>query len=103
MMIWRLGRQQGKEAQYSPYINEPLTQAAQVFYYRNANIICKRREVAIESIISNLLSRFEKGSLSRRELVQGLANTRRQRNGSIRARRHQLQIRNHRSCQCASR
>jgi catechol 2,3-dioxygenase-like lactoylglutathione lyase family enzyme len=27
----------------------------------------------MESIISNLLSRFEKGSLSRRELVQGLA------------------------------
>jgi hypothetical protein len=26
----------------------------------------------MESIISNLLSRFEKGSLSRRELVQGL-------------------------------
>ena len=27
----------------------------------------------MESIISNLLSRFEKGSLSRRDLVQGLA------------------------------
>ena len=27
----------------------------------------------MESVISNLLSRFEKGSLSRRELVQGLA------------------------------
>src|SRR5438128_8288362 len=27
----------------------------------------------MESIISNLLTRFEKGSLSRRELVQGLA------------------------------
>ena len=27
----------------------------------------------MESIISNLLSRFEKGSLSRRELVRGLA------------------------------
>jgi hypothetical protein len=27
----------------------------------------------MESIISNLLSRFEKGSLSRRELAQGLA------------------------------
>jgi catechol 2,3-dioxygenase-like lactoylglutathione lyase family enzyme len=27
----------------------------------------------MESIVSNLLSRFEKGSLSRRELVQGLA------------------------------
>jgi hypothetical protein len=31
------------------------------------------KEIAMESIISNLLSRFEKGSLSRRELVQGLA------------------------------
>src|ERR1700722_19850012 len=28
---------------------------------------------AMESIISNLLARFEKGSLSRRDLVQGLA------------------------------
>jgi hypothetical protein len=27
----------------------------------------------MESIISNLLTRFEKGSLSRRDLVQGLA------------------------------
>jgi len=33
----------------------------------------KPKEIAMESIISNLLSRFEKGSLSRRELVQGLA------------------------------
>jgi len=33
----------------------------------------KAKEVAMESIISNLLSRFEKGSLSRRELVHGLA------------------------------
>jgi glyoxylase I family protein len=33
----------------------------------------KLKEIAMESIISNLLSRFEKGSLSRRELVQGLA------------------------------
>jgi catechol 2,3-dioxygenase-like lactoylglutathione lyase family enzyme len=31
------------------------------------------KEVDMESIISNLLSRFEKGSLSRRDLVQGLA------------------------------
>ena len=33
----------------------------------------KPKEIAMESIISNLLSRFEKGSLSRRELVQDLA------------------------------
>src|SRR5262245_11888779 len=32
-----------------------------------------RKEIAMQSIISNLLSRFEKGSLSRRDLVQGLA------------------------------
>src|SRR5450755_613027 len=32
-----------------------------------------RREIAMDSIISNLVARFEKGSLSRRELVQGLA------------------------------
>jgi catechol 2,3-dioxygenase-like lactoylglutathione lyase family enzyme len=31
------------------------------------------KEALMESIISNLLTRFEKGSLSRRELVQGLA------------------------------
>src|SRR3984893_18108422 len=31
------------------------------------------KERNMESIISNLLSRFEKGSLSRRDLVQGLA------------------------------
>src|SRR5215472_935334 len=31
------------------------------------------KEVAMESIISDLVSRFEKGSLSRRELVRGLA------------------------------
>jgi catechol 2,3-dioxygenase-like lactoylglutathione lyase family enzyme len=42
-------------------------------YYRHANPISKLEEIAMESIISNLLSRFEKGSLSRRELVQGLA------------------------------
>jgi catechol 2,3-dioxygenase-like lactoylglutathione lyase family enzyme len=35
--------------------------------------LIERREIAMESIISNLLARFEKGSLSRRELVQGLA------------------------------
>jgi len=33
----------------------------------------KLKGIAMESIISNLLTRFEKGSLSRRELVQGLA------------------------------
>src|SRR5262249_40231175 len=33
----------------------------------------KLREIAMESIISNLLSCFEKGSLSRRDLVQGLS------------------------------
>src|SRR6202142_3166465 len=32
-----------------------------------------RKDVVMESIISNLLARFEKGSLSRRELVRGLA------------------------------
>src|SRR5437660_10783092 len=31
------------------------------------------KEVAMESIISDLVTRFEKGSLSRRELVRGLA------------------------------
>jgi len=35
--------------------------------------LIERREIAMESIISNLVARFEKGSLSRRELVQGLA------------------------------
>src|SRR5207237_725630 len=33
----------------------------------------QRTEVDMETIISNLLGRFEKGSLSRRELVRGLA------------------------------
>src|SRR6202451_3050237 len=33
----------------------------------------ERKEVAMEPIISDLLTRFEKGSLSRRELVRGLA------------------------------
>jgi hypothetical protein len=31
------------------------------------------REIAMDSIISDLVARFEKGSLSRRDLVQGLA------------------------------
>lgn len=35
--------------------------------------VFQRKEADMESIISNLLARFEKGSLSRRELVQGLA------------------------------
>ena len=35
--------------------------------------LIERREIAMESIISNLVARFEKGSLSRRGLVQGLA------------------------------
>src|SRR5262245_54513313 len=38
-----------------------------------ASLTFKEREVAIESIISDLVSRFEKGALSRRELVSGLA------------------------------
>src|SRR5438309_868387 len=33
----------------------------------------ERKEIDMESVISNLLTRFEKGALSRRELVQGLA------------------------------
>jgi len=33
----------------------------------------ERKDAAMESIISNLVSQFEKGSLSRRELVSGLA------------------------------
>src|SRR4029077_14953208 len=32
-----------------------------------------RKDAAMESIISNLVSQFEKGALSRRQLVQGLA------------------------------
>jgi glyoxylase I family protein len=32
-----------------------------------------RKDIAMESIISNLLTRFENGSLSRRDLVSGLA------------------------------
>jgi len=50
-----------------------LPNGAQLSYYRHADPISKLKEIAMESIISNLLSRFEKGSLSRRELVQGLA------------------------------
>src|SRR5437588_1755994 len=38
-----------------------------------ARVASKGKEIAMESTISNLLSRFEKGSLSRRDLVQGLA------------------------------
>jgi catechol 2,3-dioxygenase-like lactoylglutathione lyase family enzyme len=45
----------------------------QLPYYRHANPIARSKEIAMETIISSLLSRFEKGSLSRRELVQGLA------------------------------
>src|SRR5437588_11679905 len=33
----------------------------------------KRKEVVMETIISNLVSQFEKGALSRRQLVRGLA------------------------------
>src|SRR5579862_9817888 len=33
----------------------------------------QRREAAMESIISDLLTRFEKGSLTRRDLARGLA------------------------------
>ena len=33
---------------------------------------CQRKEADMETIISDLVSRFEKGSLNRRELVQGL-------------------------------
>jgi hypothetical protein len=38
-----------------------------------ARPIFKGKEVAMATIISHLLSRFEKGSPSRRELVRGLA------------------------------
>jgi catechol 2,3-dioxygenase-like lactoylglutathione lyase family enzyme len=37
------------------------------------NSIFERKEADMETIISDLLGRFEKGSLSRRDLVQGLA------------------------------
>ena len=33
----------------------------------------EERKAALEAIISNLLHRFERGTLTRRELVQGLA------------------------------
>jgi catechol 2,3-dioxygenase-like lactoylglutathione lyase family enzyme len=42
-------------------------------YNRAANLSFERKEAAMESIISNLVTQFEKGSLSRRELVSGLA------------------------------
>ena len=42
-------------------------------YNLAAKSIFQGEEADMESIISNLLTRFEKGSLSRRELVQGLA------------------------------
>jgi len=42
-------------------------------YYRIVNALIEVREIAMDSIISDLVARFEKGSLSRRELVQGLA------------------------------
>jgi glyoxylase I family protein len=38
-----------------------------------AKSIFRGKEVAMETIISDLVTRFEKGALSRRELVQGLA------------------------------
>jgi catechol 2,3-dioxygenase-like lactoylglutathione lyase family enzyme len=42
-------------------------------YNLAAKSIFQGKEAAMEPIISDLLTRFEKGSLSRRELVQGLA------------------------------
>jgi catechol 2,3-dioxygenase-like lactoylglutathione lyase family enzyme len=42
-------------------------------YNPAAKSIFERKDVVMESIISNLLSRFEKGVLTRRELAQGLA------------------------------
>jgi hypothetical protein len=48
----------------------------------------------MESIISDLLTRFDKGSLSRRELVQGLAMLA-EWDGSIRTRINQFQNRKH--------
>jgi len=38
-----------------------------------AGSILRAKEAAMESIISNLVARFEQGSLSRRDLVRGLA------------------------------
>src|SRR5215467_11496781 len=37
------------------------------------SILKMRKDAAMESIISNLVSQFEQGALSRRQLVQGLA------------------------------
>ena len=42
-------------------------------YNPTAKFIFTRREAAMESIISDLLTRFEKGSLTRRDLARGLA------------------------------
>ena len=42
-------------------------------YHPAAKSSYARKEAAMEPIISNLVARFEKGSLSRRDLVQGLA------------------------------
>src|SRR5438874_1370172 len=53
--------------------HRPVGRRTQSSYYCQTNPIFRGKEIAMESIISNLLSRFEKGSLSRRQLVQGLA------------------------------
>ena len=42
-------------------------------YSPDAKFIFQRREATMESIISDLLTRFEKGSLTRRDLARGLA------------------------------
>jgi catechol 2,3-dioxygenase-like lactoylglutathione lyase family enzyme len=42
-------------------------------YHLGVKYRFKRKEADMEALISNLLSHFEKGSLSRRELVQSLA------------------------------
>jgi catechol 2,3-dioxygenase-like lactoylglutathione lyase family enzyme len=42
-------------------------------YHLDVKYRFKRKEADMESLISNLLAHFEKGSLSRRELVQSLA------------------------------
>jgi catechol 2,3-dioxygenase-like lactoylglutathione lyase family enzyme len=44
-----------------------------IAYNRAVRFVSQREEADMESIISNLVTRFEKGSLSRRDLVQGLA------------------------------
>src|SRR5207249_3335824 len=49
-------------------LNPPLRD-----YTLPARSSCERKEAAMETIISDLLTRFEKGSLNRRELVSGLA------------------------------